>query len=132
MRKADVLMIFMVCSSSAVPFSFRFDGSIIHVVTHIVNMQDAQSCNAYFVHFILYNAYHIVIVCKRGDEMAVSEAQRRANQKWDAENMAYQTVKVRRDLLEAFRETCAANGDRVNTVLRQAMEEYIKCSKEGN
>ena len=91
-------------------------------------MQDAQSFNAYFVHFILYNAYHIVIVCKRGDEMAVSEAQRRANQKWDAENMAYQTVKVRRDLLEAFRETCAANGDRVNTVLRQAMEEYIKCS----
>ena len=64
--------------------------------------------------------------------MAVSEAQRRANQKWDSENMAYQTVKVRRDLLEAFRETCAANGDRVNTVLRQAMEEYIKCSKEGN
>ena len=42
--------------------------------------------------------------------MAVSEAQRRANQKWDAENMAYQTVKVRRDLLEAFRETCSAFG----------------------
>lgn len=56
--------------------------------------------------------------------MAVSEAQRRANQKWDAENMAYQTVKVKKALLEDFKAACAARGDKVNTVLRQAMEEY--------
>lgn len=59
----------------------------------------------------------------------VSQAQRAANVKWDKENMAYQTVKVRKELLEQFRTTCAANGDKVNTVLRMAMEEYIKNKK---
>ena len=62
--------------------------------------------------------------------MAVSEAQRRANQKWDAENMAYQTIKVKKTLLEDFKTACAARGDKVNTVLRQAMEDYTY--KEGN
>mgnify|MGYP002521702269 FL=1 len=62
--------------------------------------------------------------------MAVSEAQRRANQKWDAENMAYQTIKVKKTLLEDFKAVCAARGDKVNTILRQAMEEYTY--KEGN
>lgn len=62
--------------------------------------------------------------------MAVSEAQRRANQKWDAENMAYQTIKVKKTLLEDFKAACAARGDKVNTVLRQAMEEYTY--KEGS
>ena len=62
--------------------------------------------------------------------MAVSDSQRRASQKWDADNMAYQTVKVRRALLEDFRAACTARGDKVNTVLRQAMEEYTY--KEGS
>ena len=57
--------------------------------------------------------------------MAVSDAKRKSNEKWDKENMAYQTVKVRRELLEQFKETCAERGDRVNTVLREAMETYI-------
>ena len=57
--------------------------------------------------------------------MAVSDAKRKSNEKWDRENMAYQTVKVRRDLLEQFKATCAERGDRVNTVLREAMENYI-------
>ena len=57
--------------------------------------------------------------------MAVSDAKRKSNEKWDSENMAYQTVKVRRELLEQFKETCAERGDRVNTVLREAMENYI-------
>lgn len=57
--------------------------------------------------------------------MVVSDAKRKSNEKWDRENMAYQTVKVRRELLEQFKETCAERGDRVNTVLREAMENYI-------
>ena len=57
--------------------------------------------------------------------MAVSDAKRKSNEKWDKENMAYQTVKVRRELLERFKATCAERGDRVNTVLREAMENYI-------
>lgn len=57
--------------------------------------------------------------------MAVSEAKRACNDRWDAANMAYQTIKVRRELLEAFKAACADRGERVNTVLRDAMEAYI-------
>lgn len=57
--------------------------------------------------------------------MAVSEAKKQSNAKWDKENMAYQTVKVRTELLEQFRAACKARGDKVNTVLRGAMEDYV-------
>lgn len=56
----------------------------------------------------------------------VTEAKKITNKRWDNENMAYQTIKVRRELLESFKAACAANGDRVNTVLREAMERYIE------
>ena len=56
--------------------------------------------------------------------MPITDARRRANQKWDAENMVCQTIKVKKTLLEDFKAACAARGDKVNTVLRQAMEEY--------
>lgn len=54
-----------------------------------------------------------------------TKAQRAAADKYDAANMAYQTVKVRRQLLDDFKSSCAARGDRVNTVLREAMENYV-------
>lgn len=57
--------------------------------------------------------------------MAVSESKRASNDRWDAANMACQTIKVRRELLEAFKAACADRGDRVNTVLREAMERYV-------
>ena len=57
--------------------------------------------------------------------MAVSEAKRASNEKRDAKNMAYQTVKVSRSLLSDFKSACAARGDRVDTVLRGAMERYV-------
>jgi uncharacterized protein (DUF4415 family) len=58
--------------------------------------------------------------------MSVSEAKRASNDRWDRETMAYQTVKVNKALLQEFREAVAANGDKVNTVLREAMERYIE------
>jgi len=57
--------------------------------------------------------------------MAVSEAKRQSNAKWDKENMAYQTVKVRRELLDQFKAACVDQGDKVNSVLREAMERYV-------
>ena len=57
--------------------------------------------------------------------MAISEAKRASNDRWDKENMAYQTVKVSKALLQEFREEVASRGERVNTVLREAMENYI-------
>ena len=57
--------------------------------------------------------------------MALTEAKKQSNAKWDKENMAYQTVKVRRELLDQFKAECARRGDKVNTILREAMEDYI-------
>ena len=62
--------------------------------------------------------------------MTVSAAKRASNDKWDRENMAYQTVKVPKALLEAFRAAVAARGDKVNTILRQATENYIAADQE--
>ena len=58
--------------------------------------------------------------------MSVSESQRAAANKWDAANMAYQTCKVPKTLLAEFKAACAARGDKVNTVLRQSMERYVR------
>lgn len=57
--------------------------------------------------------------------MTLTESRRRANDKYDAANMAYQTVKIKRSTLDTFKALCASNGDKVNTVLRQAIEMYI-------
>lgn len=61
-----------------------------------------------------------------------SDAKRAANQRWDAANMAYKSVKVRRELLDDFRAACAARGDKVNTVLRRAMEVYTYGERDDN
>lgn len=59
----------------------------------------------------------------------VTDAKKASNARWDGQNMAYQTIKVRRELLEQFRSACARNGDKVNTVLREAMEAYVRASE---
>ena len=56
----------------------------------------------------------------------VSDKQRESARRWDDVHMAHQTVMVRRELLEDFKAACAARGDKVNAVLREAMEAYIK------
>ena len=55
----------------------------------------------------------------------VSEAQRAAVNKYDDAYMAYQTVKVRKSLLDCFKAVCEQKGERVNSVLREAMEQYV-------
>ena len=62
--------------------------------------------------------------------MTVSKSQYDAQRRYDAANMAYQTVKVSKALLTAFKAACTANGDKVNTVLRLAMEDYVKRSAQ--
>lgn len=55
----------------------------------------------------------------------ISEAKKRANKKYDKANLAYQSVVVRKELLTEFKQLCAENGDRVNTILREAIERYV-------
>lgn len=52
-------------------------------------------------------------------------AQKRAKKKYDDMYMAYQSIKVNKELLAEFRAVVAARGDKVNTVLKQAMIDYI-------
>lgn len=62
--------------------------------------------------------------------MTVSAAKRASNDRWDRANMAYQTVKVPKALLEDFKAAAAARGDKANTILRRAMEDYIADQEE--
>lgn len=58
--------------------------------------------------------------------MTLSDAKKQANKRYDDKNMAYQTIKVKRDLLQRFRKAVQDNGQQVNTVFREFMERYVK------
>lgn len=60
----------------------------------------------------------------------VSEAQKKARNKYDSENMDRVTIKVKKELLQQFRQAVQDSGDKVNTVLRKAMEYYIQQHKK--
>ena len=56
----------------------------------------------------------------------VTEAQKRAANKWSAANMTVLGCKVRKDYAERVRACCEANGDTVNAVLRAALDDYLE------
>ena len=51
---------------------------------------------------------------------------KRARDKYDKENMDRVTIKVKKDLLQRFRQVVQDNGSQVNTEFRLFMERYIK------
>ena len=57
--------------------------------------------------------------------MAVSEAQKKATAKWQAENMTSISLKVRKDFADEFKRIAEANGTTRNQVLLQAAKEYV-------
>ncbi len=69
--------------------------------------------------------------------MAISEAKRKANAKWDSENMATLACKVRKGQAAAFKTFCESQGKTSNTVIREYVlgcidglsgEESITCN----
>ena len=58
--------------------------------------------------------------------MPVSDAQKKARNKWDAQHMAIVSVKMRRDLAEQLTAAAKANGTTRNAVLLQAARDYIQ------
>lgn len=58
--------------------------------------------------------------------MPLSEARRKANNKWNAANTTVLGCKVRKDYAERVRACCEANGDTVNAVLRSALDDYLE------
>lgn len=55
-----------------------------------------------------------------------------AQEKWDAANMTYQTIKLKRALLDDFKAACAAQGDKVNTFLVGCIQKYVDDFKAKN
>lgn len=56
----------------------------------------------------------------------VTEARKRANAKWDKENMIVLACKVKRETAEQFKAACAAQGTTSNAVLQQAVKAYLE------
>ncbi len=58
--------------------------------------------------------------------MALSDAQRRANNKYIKRTMTMIGCKVKKTEAEAFHVACKAAGTTVNAVFRAAMEEFMR------
>ena len=56
----------------------------------------------------------------------VSESKKRANAEWNKKNLATLGCTVRKDKAELFKELCELNGTKVNSVLKEFVESYIK------
>ena len=57
--------------------------------------------------------------------MSIPESRKRANTKWDKENMATLGCRVKKEQAAAFKEYAAAQGKTANTVLKEYVEECI-------
>lgn len=62
--------------------------------------------------------------------MAVSEAKRATNDRWDAANMVTLGCRMRRTLADEFREACREAGTNPNAVFRAAIDEFMQRHKE--
>lgn len=58
--------------------------------------------------------------------MALTEAKRRANNKYIAEHMTVLGCKIRKNDAEKFKQACITAGTTPNAVFRKAIEEFMK------
>lgn len=58
--------------------------------------------------------------------MAVTESRKKANAKWDAENMTTLGCRVKKDQAEKFKAYCAEIGKTSNAVLRDYVLDCIE------
>ena len=57
--------------------------------------------------------------------MALTEAQKRANNKYIAEHMTVLGCKVRKEYADKVREKAKAEGTSVNAMLKKALDEFL-------
>lgn len=55
----------------------------------------------------------------------VSDARKKANMKWDKENMTILGCRVKKEYAAKFRAACAAQGTTPNAVLKQAADDFM-------
>ena len=60
--------------------------------------------------------------------MAVSEAKKRANRKFDAKTYTIVSCRIRKDYAELFKEACSRAGTCPNAVLRKAVDDFMNNS----
>ena len=58
--------------------------------------------------------------------MALTEAQKRANNKYIAEHMTVLGCKVRKEYAKRVREKAKAEGTSVNAILKKALDEFLE------
>ena len=58
--------------------------------------------------------------------MAVTESRKKANAKWDAENMTTRGCRVKKDHAEKFKTYCAEIGKTSNAVLRDYVLDCVE------
>lgn len=58
--------------------------------------------------------------------MALSEAQKKANKKWDSEHLKNGSYKMKIELYEAFEKYCIDNDISKNALISKAVEKYIE------
>lgn len=58
--------------------------------------------------------------------MPLTDAKRRANNKYIAENMTVLGCKVRKEYAEAVRTKAALEGTTVNAILKQALDNFME------
>lgn len=56
----------------------------------------------------------------------VSAARKKANVKWDKENMTILGCRVKKEYAAKFRAACAAQGTTPNAVLKQAADDFMR------
>lgn len=56
----------------------------------------------------------------------ITSAQKRARNKWDAENMSVIPCKLKREIAETFKATAKANGTTPNELIRGWIDAYIR------
>ena len=58
--------------------------------------------------------------------MALTEAQKRANNKYIAEHMTVLGCKVRKEYADKVREKAKVEGTSVNAILKKALDEFLE------
>lgn len=57
---------------------------------------------------------------------ALSESRKKANAKWDKDNMTVLGCKVRRDYADRIRAAAASQGDTVNAIIKRSLDAYLE------
>ena len=109
-----------------------FDGSIIIYVYIYINGQESQIWTRIFVYFYMCtNISTCRIISQKGsDDMAISDAQKRATAKYKEKNLKRIPLDVQKEKYEQIKAASEKAGESVNGYIKHAIDERMKIDKE--